>query len=227
MVILMGVFRVIFPRDRIPDNHRHSRPTMIDLTLKFLTDEINQYLAQKPNLVLSSDMSLVMGNASRLFDTDTTNIEVPMINRGIMSLINVEEDRIGREQENYRKTPTGIVYQNPPVYLNLYVLFVMNHKSYPTALRWLSYVIQFFQHQNVFTPVTHPGLDEGIEKITVELMSLNFEQSNQLWSSLGGKYLPSICYKIRQVTIDENVSNKGGGVIREIVINERTKLPVS
>lgn len=199
---------------------------MIDLTLKFLTDEINQYLASKPNLVMS-DMSLVMGNASRIFDTETTNIEIPMANKAVVSVVNVEEDRIVREQENFRKTANGIVYQNPPVYLNLYVLFVMNHKSYSTALRWLSYVIQFFQHQHVFTPLTHPSLDEGVRKLTAELYSMSFEQNNQLWSTLGGKYLPSVLYKIRQVTVDENITNKGGGVIRDIIINERGKQPIS
>lgn len=199
---------------------------MIDLTLKFLTDEINQYLLSKPNLVLS-DMSLVMGNASRIFDADNSNIEIPMANKAVASIINVEEDRIAREQENFRKTATGIVYQNPPVYLNLYVLFVMNHKSYTTALRWLSYIIQFFQHQQVFTPLTHPSMDENIQKITAELYTLNFEQSNQLWGSLGGKYLPSVLYKVRQVTVDENITNKGGGVIRDITITERSKQTLS
>lgn len=199
---------------------------MIDLTLKFLTDELNQYLALKPNVVLN-DMSIVMGNASRIFDTDQNNIEISMINKGVISLVNVEEDRIAKQQENFTKTPDGIIYKNPPVYLNLYVLFVMNHKSYPLALRWLSYVIQFFQYQNVFTPLTHPGLDERVEKIAVELYSQNFEQSNQLWNSLGGKYLPSALYKVRQITIDENVTAKGGGVITDIAINDRHKLPVS
>ena len=199
---------------------------MIDLTLKFLADEINQYLLQKPNVVLN-DMSLVMGNASRIFDTDQSNIEVSMINKGIISLVNVEEDRIAKQQENFTKTATGIIYKNPPVYLNLYVLFVMNHKSYSTALRWLSYIVQFFQYQNVFTPLTHPSLDEHIQKLAVDLYSQNFDQSNQLWNSLGGKYLPSVLYKIRQVTIDEDVTAKGGGVITNITINDRQKLPLS
>src|SRR5215217_595588 len=102
---------------------------MIDLTLKFLSDEINQYLAQQPNLVLN-DMSLVMGNVSRIFDTDSSAVDISMANRAVISLINVEEDRMSRQQEAFTKSLTGVTYAQPPVLLNLYVLFVMNQRNY-------------------------------------------------------------------------------------------------
>jgi hypothetical protein len=199
---------------------------MLDLTLKFLTDEINQYLALQPNLIIG-DMSLVMGNASRIFDTDAGNTDVPLSNKAVISLVNVEEDRIGRQQEAFTKTPTGVTYANPPVRLNLYVLFAMNLKSHEAALRWLACIIRFFQHQPVFTPLSHPALNSGITQLNAELFSLSFEQNNQLWSTLGGKYLPSVLYKIRQVTVDEGAVIAGGGYIRTITINDRGKVPVS
>ena len=200
---------------------------MIDVSLKFLSDEINQYLLQQPNLVIG-DMSLVLGNASRIFDTDTTNIEVSMANKAVMSLVNVEEDRMSRKTEMVTKNAgLGITYQQPPQLLNLYVLFVMNHKSQDAALRWLGAIIRFFQHQPVFTPLTHPALNSGIEKLTVDMHTLNFEQSNQLWSMLGGKYLPSVLYKVRQVSVDENAIVGGGGFIRSITINEKGKQAIS
>ena len=199
---------------------------MIDLTLKFLTDEINQYLVQQPNLVLN-DMSLVMGNASRIFDTDTSAVDVSMANKAVLSLVNVEEDRISRHQEAFTRSLTGVTYAQPPILLNLYVLFVMNQRNYETATRWLSYIIRFFQHQPVFTPLTHPALNGGITQLNVDLHTLNFEQSNQLWSMLGGKYLPSALYKIRQVSVDEAATEAGGGYIRSITINDFGKQPVS
>ena len=199
---------------------------MIDLTLKFLTDEINQYLAQQPNLIMG-DMSLVMGNASRIFDTDTTAVDVPLANKAVISLVNIEEDRISRHQELYTKTTTGITYAQPPVLLNLYVLFVMNLKSHESALRWLSCIIRFFQHQPVFTPLSHPALNPAITQLNADMLTLNFEQNNQLWSTLGGKYLPSVLYKVRQITVDEGAVMAGGGYIRSIMINDRGKQPVS
>jgi hypothetical protein len=199
---------------------------MLDLTLKFLTDEINQYLALQPGLIIG-DMGLVMGNVSRIFDSDNNNVDPPMTNKAVISLVNVEEDRIGRQQEALTKTVSGVTYANPPVRLNLYVLFVMNLKSHETALKWLSCIIRFFQHQPVFTPLSHPALNSNIQQLNAELFSLSFEQSNQLWSTLGGKYLPSVLYKIRQVTIDEEAVIAGGGYIRTININDRGTQPTT
>jgi len=199
---------------------------MLDLTLKFLSEEINQYLAQQPGLIMG-DMSLVMAAASRIFDADANNLEVPLTNKAIISLVNVEEDRIGRQQEAFTKTSSGVNYANPPVRLNLYVLFVMNLKSHEQALRWLSCIIRFFQFQAVFTPLSHPALNPAIAQLNVEMVSLSFEQSNQLWSTLGGKYLPSVLYKIRQVTVDEGAVIATGGYVRTITINDRGKQPVS
>lgn len=199
---------------------------MIDQTLKFLTDEINQYLLQQPNLVIG-DMSLVMGNVSRIFDADNSAVDVSMANKGVISLVNVEEDRLSRPQETFNKSLTGVTYAKPPIFLNLYVLFVMNQRNYETATRWLSCIIRFFQHQPVFTPLSHPALNAGIKQLNVELHTLNFEQSNQLWSMLGGKYLPSVLYKIRQISIDEGATEAGGGFIRQVVITDFGKEPVS
>lgn len=199
---------------------------MLDQTLKFLTDEVNQFLVLQPGLIVG-DMSLVMAAASRIFDTDPGNVETPLTNKAIVSLVNLEEDRLGRQQEAVTKTLNGVVYANPPVKLNLYVLFVMNQKSHEQALRWLSCIIRFFQHQPVFTPQSHPALNPAITQLNVEMVSLSFEQTNQLWSTLGGKYLPSVLYKIRQVVIDEGATTAGGGYIRNIDIRERGKKVVS
>ena len=199
---------------------------MLDQTLKFLNDELNQYLALQPGLIIG-DMSLVMAAASRLFDTDANNVDIPLLNKAIISLVNVEEDRIGRQQEAFTKTPDGVRYANPPVRLNLYILFVMNLKSHELALRWLSCIIRFFQHQPVFTPLSHPALNPAITQLNAEIVSLSFEQSNQLWSTLGGKYLPSVLYKIRQVTIEEDTVIAGGGYIRTINIDHHGKQPLS
>lgn len=199
---------------------------MLDLTLKFLNEELNQYLALQPGLIMG-DMALVMAAASRIFDADSNNVDVSLTNKAILSLVNVEEDRIGRQQEAFSKTLNGVTYANPPVKLNLYVLFVMNLKSHEQALRWLSCIIRFFQFQPVFTPLTHPALNPAITQLNVEMVSLSFEQSNQLWSTLGGKYLPSVLYKIRQVTVDEGAIIAGGGYIKTITLNDRSKQPVS
>ena len=111
----------------------------------------------------------------------------------------------------------------------LYVLFSVNRDYTDDALRYLSYVMQFFQHKNVFSPQNSPGLFTDtmlpVQQISSELVTLNFEQVNHLWASLGGKYLPSVLYKIRQVVIDDRFVQNGGGIILEIETIAKDKTP--
>ena len=197
---------------------------MINETLKFISDEVNAYLSLK--LGINTDPRLVLGNISRAMDNDTTGAN-SLSNKAILSLVNVEEDRLAKQQENYVKTNIGITYKNPPTYLNLYILFAVNRTEYTDSLKWLAYIIQFFQYQNVFTPISHPALDVNIEKLVVDLYTLNFEQINHLWSTMGGKYIPSVLYKVRQITINEDATISGGGIITEIGTNIKSKLIVS
>lgn len=197
---------------------------MINETLKFISDEVNTYLSLK--LGINTDPRLVLGNISRAMDNDTTGTN-SLSNKAILSLVNVEEDRIAKQQESYVKTDSGITYKNPPTPLNLYILFAVNRTEYTDSLKWLAYIIQFFQYQNVFTPISHPALDAGIEKLIVDLYTLNFEQINHLWSTMGGKYIPSVLYKVRQISINEDAVISGGGLITEIGTNVKSKLIVS
>lgn len=195
-------------------------------TFQFIADELNKYLILKG--VVSSDTPRVeLGNVARAYDTDTLTGSDPIANRVILSLVNVEEDRVSKQQENYVKSIVSTRYKSPPLFLNLYMLVSVNRNNYGQSLAWLTHVLQFFQFQNVFSPITHPSLDSRILKLIVELHTLNFEQINHLWSTLGGKYLPSVMYKIRQVTLDEDLIISESGFIKEIKLDEKIKQPVT
>ena len=197
---------------------------MIFETLSFLSSEVNKFL----NLKLGSvtDARLKIGNISRALDESFSGPN-SLGGKAILSLVNIEEDRIFRKQENFRKTATGTIYQSPPLYLNLYILFAVNKSEYDDTLKWLAAIIQFFQHQHVFTQSSHPSLNPQIHKLVVELHSLNFEQINHLWGTLGGKYLPSVLYKVRQITLDEGLTTGETPLISEIDIHHSVKHPES
>ncbi|WP_153801270.1 DUF4255 domain-containing protein [Foetidibacter luteolus] len=135
----------------------------------------------------------------------------------VISLINIEENRISRDPSNYQKNGTELTLKNPAVHLNLTLLFtsVRNEGGYGLSLQSVQEVIRFFQRKYVFDHVNTPALDAGIEKLILEMMSLGFEQLNQLWSILGGRYQPSVVYRMRMVTID-SVTDVKGSVIKEI-----------
>ncbi len=199
---------------------------MIRESLQFLADELNKYLILK-GTTTTDPPRLVLGNVSRAFDADSGTIATSMNNRAILSLVNVEEDRVAKHQENFEKTAITTRYKSPPLYLNLYILICVNRTSYSDSLAWLNHIVQFFQHQHVFTPISHPSLDSRIEKLIADLYTLNFEQINHLWSTLGGKYMPSVLYKVRQLTVDEDLTVSESGFIKEIQLDEEVIKPVT
>jgi hypothetical protein len=168
---------------------------MLDTALTFLKDELNTYLLTQTG-------------------ADTFNVEISKLvdeagkypqeiqNKICASIINIEEDRIFKSQlPDHIYTNGQNVVIEPALNLNLYVIFAANFQKYNEALKYISYVLTYFQTHPVFTPVAYPSLDPRIEKLTTELQTLNFEQLNQIWAFIGGKQLPSVIYKVRMVTI--------------------------
>lgn len=193
---------------------------MIFETVYFLSSEVNKYLNYESETQLGEDL-LILGNASRALD-DLQNNDNSLNGKAILSIVNVEEDRLTRQQENYVKTQTLTNYKNPPLYFNIYLLFSINKPNYGESLKLLGKIIQFFQYQNVFTPITHPCLAANIQKLIVDLYTLNFEQLNHLWSTLGGKYLPSVMYKMRMISINEDFVYGSTRLVQKVTINETT-----
>ncbi len=192
---------------------------MINLTLDFLCREINQYLVRKMDLAPGSN-AIVLFNVSQL-GTDNNGGGGTQTN-AFLTLVNIEEDRISKSQENFLRKDGRIIYQSPKVHLNLLLLFSVNLASYVESLKRLSLIIQFFQHQNVFSPITFPSMPEGVEELIVDLHTLSLQDMNNLWGILGSKYLPSVMYKMRMVTISEDFEQGEAGLITQISINDQT-----
>lgn len=140
--------------------------------------------------------------------------------RVVMSLINVEEEATLKNSAYYRIEKGRTVYQNPPINLNLFILFSILHtEHYDTALKRLARVIEFFQWKKELSFTTTPGVS-GISRdirILPDLYSLNFDQLNQLWGSLGGKQVPFVMYRARLVTLDAQKTQAEGEFISEQV----------
>lgn len=194
---------------------------MIDKAFLFIEKEVNQYFDAR--FGPSTQKWVTIGNIARFTESEggggDTNAQA------MLSLVNIEEDRISKNPENYFRTVDGIAYRNPKIFLNLYALFAATTNSYPVALQTISTIIQFFQSVNRFDRSTNPLLDPELEALTLDLYTMNFEQVNHLWSTLGGKYLPSVLYKVRVVGIEDTDKKVGGDVIREIEIRENLMSP--
>ncbi len=190
---------------------------MIDTTLNFLTQEINTFLKIKNNTP-NEDKIVLSSIASE------SGLVIPNKSLGL-SLINIEEERVFKEQRAAYLNDNGKTQSyNPELRLNLYILITSNFQDklkedptddYREGLKQLSNVILFFQSKNVFTNENSPllaSLDPNIQKIIVELYSYSFEQLYNFWSVVGTKYLPSVLYKVRMLRF------QGGSVDTELPV---------
>ncbi len=184
-------------------------------TLLLITEEINFFLDPgNPQKALS------LGNISMFNDGD--EFTASLKDKLILSMVNIEENRIAKTPDNFIRKGDRIVYRNPPLHFNITLIFSATH-AYDKALPLIEGVIRFFQIKNVFDSTNTTALDPEVETVVFDLISLNLEQMHQLWTSLGGKYIPSVIYKMGIMTIDEAMNKAVAGVITGITIDDKQK----
>ena len=173
-------------------------------------------LKQELNLNLTSPLiKSDYGNISEILNDPNNNGSDADI---IISLINIEENRISRDPHNYvRKLDGSIVLKNPAIHLYLTLLFTsIKREGYGIAIKNLQAVIGYFQKKFVYDHANTPGLDAGIERLILDMVSLNLQQLHEIWTVLGGRYFPSVVYRMRMVTIDNIDDGKPGPLITQI-----------
>ncbi|NTW69481.1 MAG: DUF4255 domain-containing protein [Chlorobiaceae bacterium] len=198
---------------------------MIRTALEFIRKELESYMVmreQDQNYTAGNVVdlkSIVLPNGS-INITDTTHVTV--------MLVGIDEERREGKRPCYIPTDDKQFFRlNPPVELDLLVLFVAHNKDYQTALRDLSDVAGFFQSNSVFDSSKYPSLNASvsnpdekpwqmIDRLSFMLHSLTFEQQNNLWAMLGSKYIPSLVYRVKMLTIFETKSNEKLAAIEEL-----------
>ncbi len=142
----------------------------------------------------------------------------------VMSLVNFQEESTLKNNLHYRLDldKNSTIYQNPPVNLNLFILFSALHNQYDTSLKLLSRVVEFLQWKKEFSSTATPSTGRISQdvRVVLDLYSLTFEQLNHLWGALGGKQLPFVLYRARLVALEAQKRQGEGELITEIVVNE-------
>jgi len=171
---------------------------MIDAAINHIGSQLNQFL--KRNFDLNEDIVEI----SNILEQDG-NVVSNVSNKLVLFLVNIEKDVVSfRQQHGSTAGSDRTATSYPPLYLNLFVM-VAGHFSggnYPEALKFISNTISFFQSHPVFDHQNSPDLDGKIEKLIMDIENLNMQDLSNLWGVLGGKYLPSILYKVRMVVFD-------------------------
>jgi len=173
---------------------------MINAAISHLALQLNQQF--KNNFQLIEDVVIV----SNLVELDGS-VAPNANNKLILTLVNIEKDTMPfRPNQAFHSHGDRQLQHSAPLYLNLYLLMSAHFGAgnYTEALKYISQAIGFFQQRPVLDQQNSPGLDERIEKLVLDIENLKISELNNLWSLLGGRYLPSMLYKVRMITVDAN-----------------------
>ena len=176
---------------------------------------------------LKSFLSSLAGNYSVKMENFATK-DLPGADQKetiIATLVNIQEESTLKNFPNKNIVGNNVLVANPKVNLNLYVLFISHYADYKKALRGLSYTIQFFQGKSLFLPsnTNLAGINIGDFKISLNIYTPSFEESNYLWSILGGSQYPAVMYKVKLVTEERAAIASKGAVITEMSDNSQIK----
>jgi hypothetical protein len=167
---------------------------MIDLAIGQMAVQLNQYLG---GLLNTAEDLVVVSNLQGPDGAPAPNVS----NRIVLFLTSIERDTV--TQRLPEQTVRGISGPGP-LFLNLYVMAAANFtgNNYPEALKFLSLVIGFFHARPVLDHSNCPDLDHGIEKLILDIENTSPQAASNIWGVLGGRYLPSVLYRVRMVVID-------------------------
>ncbi|GAA0879216.1 hypothetical protein GCM10009119_21840 [Algoriphagus jejuensis] len=173
---------------------------MIDQVLNSVIVLLNDHIG-------TAEPDVMLGNLS-LLDSAQVGAEANITDRVVVSVANIQQESTLRNNPANRQIfdtagiPRGVA-RHPGIFLNIYVLIGANKEQYNIGLQRISQVISFFQRNPIFTETEIPGLTSfGLDKILFDMHSTGIEELNQLWGIMGGKYIPSVLYKMRMAYID-------------------------
>lgn len=197
---------------------------MIYTVLKLLSNQLNAYFKslEKPSGLDNIPIPTLKNIA--LLEED----ELKTSNNIFLTLVNLSEEAALKNNPSFtRKSNDTIAYHNPPINLNLFVLVSVCMSNYDHALIYLGHTINYFQGKYIFNPKNTVSDEVELPDnyyFILDINTLTFEQSNYLWSTLGGKQHPFICYKVRLLEMERESTREMNGVINEVTIDGRNKV---
>ncbi len=171
---------------------------MIDAALGLMASQLNEHLRRR--FQLSEDLAVL----SNLLEQNGT--PVPLVaNKLVLFLAGVERDTLAHRAPGVRlgMQPQQLA-TGEPVFLNLLVMCAANFSggNYPEALKFLSSAIAFFQSHQMLDQHNAPGLDTRLERLMLSIENLSSSEMHSLWGIHSGRYLPSVLYRVRMVSLD-------------------------
>lgn len=169
---------------------------MIDAAIGQIANQLNQALRRA--FQVGEDLVVV----SNLHEQDGS-VATQVANKLAMFLVNIERESVPGQTAR-GGSGARFAQASEPVHLNLMLMFAANFggNNYTEALKFIASTISFFQGRPVFDHQNTPELDPRIDKLTLDIENLSLSDLSNLWGVLSGKYLPSVLYRMRMVSID-------------------------
>ena len=194
---------------------------MIGSALTYLRDKVNTHL--QDGETDSGQPLVVFIEGDKI---DPLNIQSGRVN---ILVINVEEERELRGANPYYDERSQRI--NPDIPLTISALFIARFNDYPTSWNYLTDIIRFFQSHPVLERADNQAqssnhMPEGIESLRCELISLNFQQQNEVWGALRITQHPALLYKIKLITLRDpypQSSEKTKDIIIKLVDKEKSE----
>lgn len=171
---------------------------MIDAAINHIATSINQQLMR--TFGLNEDVVVV----SNILEQDGS-VAAHVNNKIVVSLVNIEKENVPLNNPGHAQTTAmRRTVSNPPIHVNLYLMIAsyFSGGNYQEGLKFISNTIHYLQGQSVFDQQNSPELDRNINKLVMDIHNLDITDLSNLWGVLSGKYLPSVLYKVRMVTVD-------------------------
>jgi hypothetical protein len=160
---------------------------MIYEVLQTLTDNLNVYF--RTRLKIQEDKA----ELSAIVNQDGT-IALQSENKVLVSLLNIEREPFSASSANIGRQKLS---------LNIIVIFSchFSNSNYSEAIRFLDLIITYFEENYTLEA---QNIYDGNNKIKIEIETFNLEKVQNIWSTIGAKYLPSVIYKLRMIVVDSN-----------------------
>lgn len=168
---------------------------MIDRAISLVVNRLNLHLRQR--FAISDDIVAVTAV------TDADGRPAPDArNRLVVFVSGILVDTSARTVAIRPSGPSSLAaVTEEPIYLNVDLVLASNFdpSNYVESLKVLSEAVQFFQSTPVFDHVNAPEMDARLDRLGLEIVNLSTDSASQIWSMHGGRYLPSVAYRMRLI----------------------------
>jgi hypothetical protein len=183
---------------------------MIHAAIRCLAGELNEFFCR----TLDTAEELVV--VSNLLGADGA-VAPDVSNKIVLFLTAIERDTVTQRAPDLAgRTFAG----GGPLFLNIYLMAAANFtgRNYQDALRLISLLIGFLHHKPVFDRNNCPAMESSIERLIFDIENTPPPVMSNIWGVLGGRYLPSILYRVRVVAIDNaNIIGRHIGIAEPAV----------